>query len=83
MAWPFFQMPTLDDLKRQLAAYGVRWVDLPDPSGRNDTGYFERDVGGVTAGCPVSVERGRPLNPSLISFIYRRLLINDDVFGLR
>ena len=85
MAWPFMAMPTLDDLRQQLARRGVRWTVVPDPSdptGAFDSGYFEHDVGGQTVSCPVSTRRGQPLNPDLVRHIYRRLVLADDPFDL-
>ena len=82
MAWPFQSWPTLDELKQKLAAHGVHWVQLPDPTGQFDTGYFERIVGGQTIGCPVSIKIGACVRPSLIQHIYQRLLLADDAFQL-
>jgi hypothetical protein len=84
MAWPFMPMPTLDDLRRQLARQGVRWVGLPDPNDPDsfDSGYFERRVAGHTVTCPVSTRLGQPLNPELVRHIFRRLGLSDDPFEL-
>jgi hypothetical protein len=85
MAWPFMSMPTIDDLRHQLARRGVSWTTVPDPNdpqGKFDSGFFEHDVGGQKVTCPVSIRRGQPLNPDLVRYIYRRLLLSDDAFEL-
>jgi hypothetical protein len=62
----------------------VRWVDVPDPNDPHtyDSGYFERVVGGKVVSCPVSIRRGQPLVPSMVTHIYGRLLLSDDPFEL-
>src|SRR5215831_20049069 len=88
MAYPFGQMPTLDEFIQQVSAKyqvqrGTLSRVLTGPKGQTPVEYFIRTVNGRRVGAPIShVPPGQPLAPSQVRSLCRALHIPLDEFGL-